>query len=271
MRNIRQSINHYKDRIRAKGKVFKVYSVLRLLVILTAIRCFYQQNFESFILCILSLILFLVPEMLEEKLKVYVPPAFEIIIYLFIYAAEILGEVNHFYTAIPGWDTILHTLNGFLCAAIGFSLVDILNRNSKGLNLSPVYLAIVAFCFSMTVGVIWEFFEFNMDRLFFLDMQKDFIIQDIGSVTLDPNHSQNVIRLSGITRTFIESAGGNTTIIDGGYLDVGITDTMKDLLVNFLGAAVFSVFGFLYVSNRERGWFRQIAGKMRLRKIAEEE
>lgn len=98
-----------------------------------------------------------------------------------------MGEIGAYYVTFPYWDTVLHTLNGFLCAAIGFSLLDILNRHSEArFHLSPLYLAIVAFCFSMTVGVIWEFFECTMDQLFFLDMQKDTVVNTIGSIMLDP-------------------------------------------------------------------------------------
>ena len=87
----------------------------------------------------------------------------------------------------PFWDTVLHTLNGFLAAAIGFSLVDLLNRSERtSFTLSPVFMAIVAFCFSMTIGVIWEFFEFGMDQILGYDMQKDTVIHVIRSVTLDP-------------------------------------------------------------------------------------
>lgn len=271
MRTPWKFVKHYTDRMRLSQKSFKVYVVLRILVILTAIRVLLWGNYEGFFLCILSLILFLLPSFFAEKLKLYIPPAFEIIIYLFIYAAEILGEVDKFYTAIPGWDTMLHTLNGFLCAAIGFSLVDLLNRNSKRISLSPVYLSIVAFCFSMTIGVMWEFFEFTMDQLFYLDMQKDFIVKNIGSVTLDPEHAQNPYMIWGIQRTIVEAENGLQTVIEGGYLDIGILDTMKDLLVNFVGAVVFSGFGFLYVSNRESGWFRKIVGKMKLRRLSDEE
>lgn len=166
MKNIWKNAKYLRERIRLDRKTFLLYTVLRILVILTAVRCFLTQNYEGFALCLLSLILFLLPSFFEEKLKLEIPPLFEGIIYLFIYAAEILGEVNHYYTAIPGWDTMLHTLNGFLCAAIGFSLVDIMNRKSRRLNLSPLYLALVAFCFSMTIGVIWEFIEFTLDQLF---------------------------------------------------------------------------------------------------------
>ena len=126
-------------------------------------------------LCVLSLILFLVPAFLQDKMKLTIPPVFQAIIFGFIFAAEILGEVNHYYVRIPGWDTMLHTMNGFLCAAVGFSTIYQLNRGSKNIELSPFYLTLVAFCFSMTIGVLWEFFEFTMDQLFLLDMQKDFI------------------------------------------------------------------------------------------------
>lgn len=239
-------IHFLNMRVKRDEKAFKIYTVLRILVIITLIRCLLQGNFESAALCILSLILFLLPSFAEERLHVEIPATFQIIIYLFIYAAEILGEVNKFYTAIPGWDTMLHTLNGFLCAAIGYSLVDLFNKTSPRVNLSPFYLSVVAFCFSMTIGVIWEFFEFTMDSFFYLDMQKDYIVQTIGSVTLDPTHSQIPVKVSGITKTVIYTKSGETVTIDGGYLDIGLIDTMKDLIVNFVGALTFSVIGYIY-------------------------
>ena len=265
MNNPRQIQKHYRDQMREKGKSFYVYMVLRIIVIITAVRCLFEGNYESFSLCILSLILFLLPTLFQEKFKIFIPPAFEIIIYLFIFAAEILGEVNAFYTTIPGWDTMLHTLNGFLAAAIGFSMIDLLNRNSRSLNLTPFYQAMVAFCFSMTIGVVWEFFEFAMDRFFCLDMQKDFIVNTIASVTLDPAHAQNVIKVPDIVRTIIETADGGRVVVENGYLDIGILDTMKDLLVNFLGAIVFSILGYFYVKNEQKGTGKEnIAGRMKL-------
>ena len=122
------------------------------------------------------------PTILERQLQIDLPNVLEIVILLFIFSAWILGEVQTYYTIIPYWDTMLHTLNGFLCAAIGFSLVDLLNRHERvSLSLSPVYMAIVAFCFSMTVGVLWEFFECAMDQIFMQDMQKDTIVNAISS------------------------------------------------------------------------------------------
>lgn len=250
MRPGKQRIRRLQERIRLDKNTFILYSVLRVLIIISAVRCFFNGNYEGVALCVLSLLLFLLPAFFEQKLKVDIPPLFEAAIYLFIFAAEILGEVNHYYTRLPGWDTMLHTINGFLCAAIGFSLVEILNRNSKRIQLSPIYMAIVGFCFSMTIGVCWEFIEYGFDQLFYLDMQKDFIVQNIGSVTLDPTNSQIPVKVSDIIRTVIYTASGQTYTIEGGYLDIGINDTMKDLFVNFIGAIVFSVIGYLYEAHR---------------------
>lgn len=232
------------DSYRESHKLFVFFTILRVLVILTLIRCIFTGNYQSAMICILSLVLFLIPAFIQDKMKLTIPPVFQAIIFGFIFAAEILGEVNHYYVRIHGWDTILHTMNGFLCAAIGFSLVYLLNRGSSNVNLSPFYLTLVAFCFSMTVGVIWEFFEFTMDQLFFLDMQKDFIVPAFGSVTLDPANMGTPIKVSGITQTVIHTASGKTWTVDGGYLDIGILDTMKDLLVNLAGAVVFSIIGY---------------------------
>lgn len=172
--------------IREHKSSFAVYVILRALVVLCMILQIFNRNYENVFLCALTLILFIVPSFLQVELKMELPSTLEIIVLMFIFSAEILGEIQAYYIKFPYWDTILHTLNGFLMAAIGFSLVDILNRNEKvKLELSPAFMAIVAFCFSMTVGVMWEFFEFGMDTFFGFDMQKDTIIHTINSVMLD--------------------------------------------------------------------------------------
>lgn len=123
---------------------------------------------------------------------------------LFIFSAEILGEIQSFYIIFPMWDTMLHTINGFLAAAIGFSLVHIMNEDERiQFQLSPLYLVIVAFSFSMTIGVIWEIFEFAMDNFLCLDMQKDTIIHTIRSVTLDRTQSNIPVTIQGIDDVFI--------------------------------------------------------------------
>jgi len=264
---MRTYIRRLKARISLNKKQFIAYSILRILVLLTAVRCAFTHNYESLAICVLTLVLFLLPSLFEQLLKIEIPPVFQVIIYLFIFAAEILGEVNKYYTAIPGWDTMLHTINGFLCAAIGFSLFNILNRGSKSMQLSPFYLSLVAFCFSMTVGVVWEFIEFTADQVFFLDMQKDFVISSFSSVTLDESNTQIPVRVFDITRTIIETKNGDPVVIEGGYLDIGIIDTMKDLLVNFIGAIVFSVIGYFYEARNKT---KSVAKELMIEPLSEE-
>lgn len=242
--------------LRKKSVVATVYIVLRLLVIAVLVAQFFNGNFENVFLCVLTLILFLLPTILEKSLQIDLPNVLEIIILLFIFAAEILGEIRAFYTTFPYWDTMLHTLNGFLCAAIGFSLVDLCNRHKRvSLSLSPVYMAIAAFCFSMTIGVLWEFFECTMDQFFLLDMQKDTVVNVISSVNLDPTGGNTPVAIKGITDVIVVCGDEQIPLGLGGYLDIGLLDTMNDLLVNFIGAVVFSIVGFFYVKNRGKGWF----------------
>lgn len=240
-----------------KRSVTMVYILLRTSVVLVMPAQIFNRNFENVFLCVLTLILFMLPSTLERKLDLDLPNTLEIIILLFIYAAEILGEIGAYYVTFPYWDTVLHTLNGFLCAAIGFSLLDILNRhNDVRFHLSPLYLAIMSFCFSMTVGVIWEFFECTMDQLFFLDMQKDTVVSAIGSIMLDPTGGNTPIVLKNITDVIVVQADGTQTALGlGGYLDIGLLDTMEDLFVNFIGALTFSIIGYFYVRSRGKGKF----------------
>ena len=246
-----------REQIRENRALAAVYIVLRALVILVMVAQFFNGNFENVFLCVLTLVLFMVPSFIERTIKIDVPDTLEIIILLFIFAAEILGEIRAYYIQYPGWDTMLHTLNGFLCASIGFSLVDIINRSDRfTFSLSPVYLAVVAFCFSMTVGVLWEFFEWAMDSFFHLDMQKDTVVHTIGTVMLDPTGGNVPQHIKGITDVIVVTADGTQRSLGlGGYLDIGLNDTMKDLFVNFIGAVVFSVIGFFYVKSRGKGRF----------------
>ena len=238
-------------------RLARLYQVLRLLVVLVMVAQFFNRNFENVFLCILTLILFMLPSFIERKIRIDLPDTLEVIILLFIYAAEILGEIRAYYITFPYWDTMLHTLNGFLCAAIGFSMLDILNRNERfSFSLSPLYLALMAFCFSMTIGVLWEFFECTMDVFFHLDMQKDTVVHAIGTVMLDPTGGNVPQHIKGITDVIVVTADGTQRSLGlGGYLDIGLNDTMKDLFVNFIGALVFSVIGYFYVKSRGKGRF----------------
>lgn len=252
---------------KSKRSSLVVYAVLRGLVIFCMIMQIIRGNFENAALCLLSLILLLLPFLLQRGLKITLPNTLEIIILLFIFSAEILGEIQNFYGIFPFWDTMLHTLNGFLCAAIGFSLVHLLNKNSKKISLSPLYLCLVAFCFSMTIGVVWEFFEFGVDQTMNRDMQKDRVTDTISSVTFDEKHDNNAIVIDNIDYTVLYDKDGNELMtIENGYLDIGIKDTMKDLLVNFIGAVVFSILGYFYIiSNGENSFINHFVPQKGMR------
>ena len=239
-----------KATIRQQPAVFAVYVVLRLIVVAELVLSILRGEYESAFICLLVLILFILPFFIQQNFGIQLPTTLEIIILLFIFAAEILGELEGYFITYPNWDTMLHTTTGFLCAATGFALIDILNRNSRiKFQLSPIYVALAAFCFSMTVGVLWEFFEFGMDRLFHLDMQKDAVVQSITSVMLDPTNSNTPITIDGIHSVAVN---GNDLGFDG-YLDIGLYDTMEDLFVNFIGAVTFSVIGYFYIKHRGKG------------------
>ena len=239
-----------KATIRQQPAVFSVYVVLRLIVVAELVLSILRGEYESAFICLLVLALFMLPFFLQQNFGIELPSTLEIIILLFIFAAEILGELECYFITYPHWDSMLHTTTGFLCAATGFALIDILNRNSRiKFQLAPFYVALAAFCFSMTVGVLWEFFEFGMDRLFHMDMQKDTVVQSITSVMLDPTDSNIPVTIDGIHSVAVN---GQDLGFDG-YLDIGLYDTMADLFVNFIGAVVFSTIGYFYIKRRGKG------------------
>lgn len=234
-------------------KKITIKGILSFVVIFVIVRNVFTGNFENVFMGILTLILFSIPMLIDRHLKIDIPHTLETIILLFIFAAEILGEVDSFYTKFKHWDTMLHTINGFLMAAIGFALVDIFNRSERfTFRLSSMFLAVTAFCFSMTVGVLWEFFECAMDIFFKTDMQKDYIVTEINSVIFN-SEGLNVVEHVPIKTLVVN--GEDWMARFGGYIDIGLVDTMKDMFVNFIGAAIFSVIGYFYVKNRGHGKF----------------
>ena len=238
---ILKKMEQENQKYKPKPAVVAVYWILRLIVIGVMVMTIIHKNYESTFVCVLVLILFMLPRFVERNFRIELPSTLEIIILVFIFAAEILGELKSYFITYPHWDSMLHTTTGFISAAFGFAMVDLLNRNKpQHFKLSPVFLALVAFCFSMTVGVLWEFFEFSMDYLFHMDMQKDMIIHSFASVTLDPTNSNIPVLVDNITDVAINGKSLGL----GGYLDVGLYDTMQDLFVNFVGALTFSVIGY---------------------------
>lgn len=235
-----------------------VYVILRTIIILIMIRMVFLGEWQNVFLCGLSLLLMFIPFFLRTTFKVNFPSVLEIIVFIFVFAAEILGEMANFYGHIPLWDTMLHTTTGFLAAAVGFGAIDLLNTHSKRINMTPLFVALVSFCFSMTVGVVWEFFEYSADVILKTDTQKDMIVSKISSVKLHPEGKNQEVKVNGISYTIIfDENDEELARIENGYLDIGLHDTMKDMFVNMIGAVVFSVFGFLYIYKRDKYRFAE--------------
>lgn len=248
---ILKKMEQENQKYKPKPAVVAVYWILRLIVIGVMVMTIIHKNYESTFVCVLVLILFMLPRFVERNFRIELPSALEIIILIFIFAAEILGELKSYFITYPHWDSMLHTTTGFISAAFGFAMVDLLNRNKpQHFKLSPVFLALVAFCFSMTVGVLWEFFEFTCDQVMHTDMQKDYVVHEINSVSLNPDGLNTPIHVP--IESVIVNGEDWTEEIDG-YLDIGLIDTMKDLQVNCIGAIAFSVIGFFYVKRRGKG------------------
>ena len=199
-----------KLRLQKKSKLtLIVFAVIRLFVVGVLVRSAFNGQIESVYTCLLTLVLLLLPSILERKLEI----------------------------------------------RLGYSMADVLNRHKKvSFELSPLFLALVAFCFSMTIGAVWEIFEFSVDNLFHKDMQKDTVIQQITSVALDPTNRNIPITISNIQDVVVngESLGL------GGYLDIGLYDTMGDLIVNLIGAVVFSVIGYFHQKHRKKSVVTQL-------------
>ena len=184
-----------------------ITNLVRLALILTYIRGWFVQDHSQDFLIILTFIMTYYPSVLEKRFGVYLPNTLQIIITLFIFAAQVLGEMNGFYDKIPWWDTMLHATSGTVLGLLGFMFVYLLNKNRESeVNLSPIFVVLFAFCFAITMGVFWEFFEYGADRLMGYNMQK--------------------FRMPG---------------------QDGLVDTMEDLIVDTIGAVVACIFGWLYI------------------------
>jgi hypothetical protein len=242
------------EQIRTNKKAYIVFAIMQTMTIFVFIRSLLHGQVESCMVCVLCFALFLIPPILEKNFKVKLPTVLESLAYIFVFCAEVLGEIECYYIKFPFWDTMLHTINGFMFAAFGFCLVDIFNRHDKfRFRLSAGFLAVVAFCFSMTIGILWEFVEYSADHLLGFDMQKDTLVSDFSSVYIDETNSNKAIKIDNIEKTVVYYGDGSELVIDGGYLDIGINDTIQDLFVNFVGAVVFSCIGYVYVKQRGKG------------------
>ena len=195
-----------------------ITNIIRILLSLLFIRnCLIGDHSQDLII-ILTFFMTYYPSILQKRFGVYLPARLEITITLFIFAAQVLGEIGDFYEKISWWDTMLHTTSGVILGLVGFLFVYLLNeKGDANVNLSPIFVVIVAFCFAITMGVFWEFFEFGADRLFGYNMQK--------------------FRMPG---------------------DDGLVDTMEDLIVDAIGACVACIGGWIYMKKKKDTLFSDI-------------
>lgn len=241
------------DQIRQDRRAYTVYLALSLAILAVIVHSIVARRYENLFTGLLAWTLLLIPPLVEKSFRLKLPTTLEILAYAFVFCAAILGEIGNFYQTFPFWDLMLHAFNGFMFAAFGFCLVDILNKATRvRFALSPIFLAMVAFCFSMTIGVLWEFFEYAADFLLHTDMQKDVMLYSFDTVSLPNDLGQKVTHVADIQKSVIYTANGQSIEV-AGYLDVGLADTMEDLFVNFIGAAMFSVIGYFYVKHRGKG------------------
>lgn len=216
---------------------------------------FFINDHRMVFISVLTIFLFLLCSFIERILKVRFPFLLRFFIFSFIFLAEILGEVFNFYSSVYFWDNFLHFLSGIITACFGFSLVyAFLERCMKVKNLFLISFLFV-FCFSISIGVFWEFTEFCFDRYFGFDMQKDTYVDEFNTVSLD--NDDVVSRISGISSTKIYANGGAVLLSDG-YLDIGLIDTMEDLFMNVISAFVASLCGSFYIVGRKGFSFMEL-------------
>lgn len=242
---MKKIINSIKEEYMRKKKIVRIFFlILNFLTIVCLIREIILGDIKHIITSIVTLILFLIPSIIHRKFGYVFADILEIMIYILIFSSEILGEVLAFYAHFKIFDVIIHLFGGFIMTGIGFSLAGIFNNNK--LVLASRYLILFSFCFSMTTEVIWEIFEYSMDKCFKMDMQKDTIITEISSVIINEKDDNKPKRID------IDSLVVNEEdYIEkyGGYIDIGLNDTMKDLIINLIGTTVFSVMGYNYLAN----------------------
>lgn len=170
--------------------------------------------------CILGLLTINLPSILERRMHFALPGMLYALYIIFLYCAITLGEIRSFYYLFPHWDIVLHFMSSVMTGLFGMMVITILNKNEHvSMNLSPVFMAVFAFTFSVTIGSLWEIFEYMADGLMGANMQK--------FVTVDG------------------------TVLAG---HAALTDTMKDLCVDALGAAIASVAGYLSV-RKDLRWY----------------
>ena len=164
---------------------------LQLTMLIGMIWALFQGRFGLAGMVLLIMAATLSPIWLSRWLEIHLPPEAELLAILFLYSSLFLGEFGDFYERFWWWDLALHTSSGFMLGLFAYILVFVLNRSPRSsLNLSPPFVALFTVSFAVASGGLWEIFEYSMDQLFGLNMQKgglhdtmeDMIVNLIGAL-----------------------------------------------------------------------------------------
>jgi hypothetical protein len=169
---------------KSKNLKIWIFNAFRIIIILAAVYSVYQKAWINLLISSATFFLIYLPSILEKQLKIDYPEEFEILIMIFIFASLFLGEINYFSQRFWWWDIALHGVSGLIIAAFALSLVYVLNREKK-INLNPNFIAIFTFSFALSLGAIWEIFEFAMDQFIGSNMQKSGLIDTMWDLILD--------------------------------------------------------------------------------------
>ena len=179
-------------------------------------------NLLTMLQCALGPIVLHVPDFLSEKLRFEIPSLLYVFYLVFLYCAIFLGEFYDMFNRVPFWDVILHCSSSLVSGFLGFMFVAILNKSEKVMfRLSPVFVSLFAFCFAVTIGALWEIYEYVFDGLLGLNMQK-----------------------------FTTPDG---TVLVG---HAALVDTMEDIIIDAVGGFAASVIGYISLKHKRNGWFQ---------------
>jgi hypothetical protein len=233
---------------------FILYVVTRMIFILVGVISLLFEDYLTAFLCAIALVFFLLPTFLYNKFNIKVPSALEISAVLFTFMCVVGGEIGHFYAQFPLWDKIFHTFSGFLIAAIGLAFMDFFTkRKSSVFRLTPFFAVFFAFFFALGVEVIWEVFEYLVDTLTGVtDMQADYYIDYFTSKKAGGETNPVPIIVGGIKDVVITFEDGREPLVLHGYIDVGLADTMHDLIVGAAGALLFCAIEFVALVKRDK-------------------
>jgi len=154
---------------------------LRLTLIAAAVLAIIYGSWFNLLIIVITLVFTFLPHLVEKRYKIYIPLDFEFIVIFFVYASLFLGEVRGFYGRFWWWDIFLHTFSAIAFCFLGFIAFFLLFKAEK-IKTRPVWIAIFSFCFSVTIAVLWEIFEFIMDQAFGLNMQKNGLYDTMGDL-----------------------------------------------------------------------------------------